>query len=185
MVDGAWGKKQDWRPRVRTRGLSEAIVLLKKVLATLLGLFGASHIDSAPGELRPDCLPSLRLWPTFQWTCRFFKLRASIGCGWNFCFSPLVSVKTTSALLVNETMACSRNLRCWHILVEGKSKMTVEVVSLSPPNKTSELGMKRIFLVIILAKILYSRGGEPAARRPNAVRVNIWYGLHKTFCYPC
>ena len=43
-LDGARGKKQVWRPSVRTWGLSEANVLLKKVLMTLLGLFG---------ELRP------------------------------------------------------------------------------------------------------------------------------------
>jgi len=35
---------------------------LKKVPATLLGLFGAPRCDSAPGELWPPCSPSLRPW---------------------------------------------------------------------------------------------------------------------------
>jgi len=54
----------DWRPHVRTWGFSEANVLLKKVLATLLGLFGAPRSDSAPGEL---CPPSSRPWCTPSW----------------------------------------------------------------------------------------------------------------------
>jgi len=32
MLDGAWGKKQVWRPQVRTWGLSEANVLWRKYL---------------------------------------------------------------------------------------------------------------------------------------------------------
>jgi len=27
-------------------------------------------------------------------------------------------------------------------------------------------------------------GGEPAARGPNAARVNIWHGPHQNFRYP-
>jgi len=59
-LDGARGKKQVWRTHVRTWGLSEANLLLKKVLQTLLGLFGdppavirRPHNYSAPGESRP------------------------------------------------------------------------------------------------------------------------------------
>ena len=32
---------------------------------------------------------------------------------------------------------------------------------------------------------IYARGGELAARWPNAARLNIWYGLHQNFRYPC
>jgi len=62
-LDGARGKKQVWRPHVRTWRLKHTV--LKKVLVTLLGLFGAlcshsvhpsvsaPHSDLAPGELCP------------------------------------------------------------------------------------------------------------------------------------
>jgi len=45
-LGGVRGKKQVWRPHVRTWGLSEANVL-KKVFATLVGLFGTPRSDSA------------------------------------------------------------------------------------------------------------------------------------------
>jgi len=58
-LDGARGEKQVWRPRVRTWGLSETNLATKKVLVTLLGLFGAPRIsDSTLGVLRPPS-PSL------------------------------------------------------------------------------------------------------------------------------
>ena len=60
-LDSARGKKQVWRPHVRTWVPSEADVQLKKVLVELLGLFGAPRSLSVPGELRPPCHPSLRL----------------------------------------------------------------------------------------------------------------------------
>jgi len=48
-LDGARDNKQVWRPHVRTWGLSGSIcTVLKKVLMTLLGLFGAPRSDSAP-----------------------------------------------------------------------------------------------------------------------------------------
>ena len=55
------GKKQVWRPHLRTWGLSEANVLhWSTVLVTLLGLFGdpaviwRPHSDSTPGQLCPS-----------------------------------------------------------------------------------------------------------------------------------
>jgi len=45
---GTRAKKQVWNPHVRTGGFSEANLLLKKVLVTLLGVFGAPRSDSAP-----------------------------------------------------------------------------------------------------------------------------------------
>ena len=43
-----YAKKQVWQPHVRTWGLSEGRVLFKKVVATLLKLFGALRSDLAP-----------------------------------------------------------------------------------------------------------------------------------------
>jgi len=56
-LDGARGKKKVKRPHIRTWSLLEANVLLKKVLAALLGLSGATCGDSAPGALSPSCSP--------------------------------------------------------------------------------------------------------------------------------
>ena len=52
-LDGARGKKQVWRPHVRNRSFGRKCTVLKKVLVTLLGLFGARGII-------PTCPPSLR-----------------------------------------------------------------------------------------------------------------------------
>jgi len=49
-LDGARGKKQVWHPHVRTWALSEANLLYWRKY--LLGLFGAPHSHSSPGELR-------------------------------------------------------------------------------------------------------------------------------------
>jgi len=49
---------------------------LKKVLATLLGLFGASRSDSAPGELRP---PSSSLRPHAYGSCRRHGARGTMS----------------------------------------------------------------------------------------------------------
>ena len=49
-LDSARGKKQVSRPRVRTWAISEANLLLKKVLMTLLGLFDAHGSGSAPPQ---------------------------------------------------------------------------------------------------------------------------------------
>ena len=43
-LDGARGKRQVWRPHIRTWGLSKANLLLKKVLVTLLELLDAWEI---------------------------------------------------------------------------------------------------------------------------------------------
>jgi len=52
-LDGAWGKKQVWRPRVRTWGLSEANVLFwKKCVWHCCDLLVPST-DSAPSKLSP------------------------------------------------------------------------------------------------------------------------------------
>ena len=59
-LDGARNTKQVWRPHVRTWGLSEANLLLKKVLVTLFWLFGPPRSDSAPGELLPPCPPVVK-----------------------------------------------------------------------------------------------------------------------------
>jgi len=56
-LDGARGKQQVWRPHVRTWALLEANVLLKKVLATLLGLFGTPAIIRRPGNFAPLAPP--------------------------------------------------------------------------------------------------------------------------------
>jgi len=68
-LDGARGKKQVWRPHVRTWwGLSEANVLHWRKYLWHCWDFSAPpaviwrpHSDSAPGELRPFA-PSLRPW---------------------------------------------------------------------------------------------------------------------------
>jgi len=53
-------------PCSKLRSFGSKCTVLMKVLVTLLGLFGAPPIDSAPGELCPPCLsPSLRLWLLF------------------------------------------------------------------------------------------------------------------------
>jgi len=52
-LDGAWGKKQVWRPHVRTWGLSEANVLLWKKCLWHCCDFLVPSSDSAPGELCP------------------------------------------------------------------------------------------------------------------------------------
>jgi len=50
-LDGARGKKQVWRPHVRTWGLPEANVLYwKNTLVTLLGLFEPSRSDLVPPQ---------------------------------------------------------------------------------------------------------------------------------------
>jgi len=62
-LDGAWGKKQVWRPHVRTWGLSEANVGLlfwKKWLWHCCDFLSPCS-DSAPEKLCPIDL-SLRLW---------------------------------------------------------------------------------------------------------------------------
>jgi len=56
-LDCVRGKKQVWRPDVRTRGLSEANVLLKKALVTLLGLFGVPAVIRRPGNCAPLAPP--------------------------------------------------------------------------------------------------------------------------------
>jgi len=57
-LDGAQGKKQVWRPPCwNLRSYGSNVTVLNKVLVTLLGLFGASRSDSAPGELCPPCPP--------------------------------------------------------------------------------------------------------------------------------
>jgi len=65
-LDGARGKKQVWRPYVRTWGLSEANVLYWREYLwhcwnfwPPLAVIWRPHLDSAPGELFP---PSLRPW---------------------------------------------------------------------------------------------------------------------------
>jgi len=53
-LDGARGKKQVWRTNVRTWGLSEAsVTVLKKILVTLLGLFGAPIVIRHSGSCPP------------------------------------------------------------------------------------------------------------------------------------
>ena len=58
-LDGARGKKQVWRPHVRTWALSEANLLHWRkylqyvVYLWFLGLFGASRSDSTPGDCSP------------------------------------------------------------------------------------------------------------------------------------
>jgi len=60
-LDDAWGKKQVWRPHVRTWGLSEANVQYWwKCLWHCDFLVPRS--DSEPGELCPPCPLLLRLW---------------------------------------------------------------------------------------------------------------------------
>jgi len=64
-LDGAWAKKQVWRPRDRTWGLSEANTCIEesRLLVTLLGLFDAPcndlapRSDSASGELCSPLIP--------------------------------------------------------------------------------------------------------------------------------
>jgi len=52
--DGARGKKQVWRPLcLNLRSFGSKFTVLKKVLATLLGLFVATRSGSAPGQLCP------------------------------------------------------------------------------------------------------------------------------------
>jgi len=59
-LDGARGKKEVWRPHVRTWGLSEANVLHWSTL-TLLGLFGALMVIRCKGNCAP-WPPLLRPW---------------------------------------------------------------------------------------------------------------------------
>ena len=57
MLDGARGNKQVWHPHIRTQCLHRnKCVVLKKVLTTLLGLFGAPSVLSTRA-LWPFCLP--------------------------------------------------------------------------------------------------------------------------------
>jgi len=67
-LDGARGKKQIWRPHVRTWGLSEAIVLHWRRYLWHCWAFSAPpavirwpHSDSEPGELCPPCPPHYAL----------------------------------------------------------------------------------------------------------------------------
>ena len=99
-LDGARGEKQVWRPRVRTWGLSETNLATKKVLVTLLGLFGAPRIsDSTLGVLRPTspslappspslAAPLFHMQPSVHkpWTC---AVRAFPCSGWNCSLSRL------------------------------------------------------------------------------------------------
>ena len=78
-----------WRPHVRNRVFGSKCTVLKKILVTLFGLFGAfrshsappavilrSYSDSAPGELCPPCPPryapaiSTRCWTFFSSSCQ-------------------------------------------------------------------------------------------------------------------
>jgi len=52
-LDGAWGKKQVWRPHVWTWGLSEANVLFWKKCLWHCWDFLVPRSDSAPGDLFP------------------------------------------------------------------------------------------------------------------------------------
>jgi len=52
-LGGARGKKQVWRPLFELEAFWEANVLLKKVLVTLLGLFGAPIAIWRPGNCAP------------------------------------------------------------------------------------------------------------------------------------
>jgi len=61
-LDGAWVKKQVWRPHVRTWGLSEANVLFWKKCFSHCCDYLATSSDSVPGEFCPLASPSLRLW---------------------------------------------------------------------------------------------------------------------------
>jgi len=62
-LDGARGKKQIWRPHVRTWDLSELNVLYwTKYTCDIVGTFWRPRNDSAPGELRSPFPPSLRPW---------------------------------------------------------------------------------------------------------------------------
>ena len=56
-LDGARGKKKVWRPHVRIRSFWSKCTVLKKVLVTLLGLFGAPR-GIVPPLWRP-CFPEL------------------------------------------------------------------------------------------------------------------------------
>jgi len=83
-LDGARGKKQVWRPHVRTWDLSEANVLYWRLwhfwdFMASPAVIWRSHSDSAPGELCPPCSPRYgELWPpcsprAFSLWCRKAK----------------------------------------------------------------------------------------------------------------
>ena len=59
-LDGAWGKKQVWRPHVRTWVRSEANVLYWWKYLRQFWDFSSRRNDSAPGELCPPCPLTLR-----------------------------------------------------------------------------------------------------------------------------
>ena len=74
-LDGAWDKKQVWRPHVRTWALSEAnckLTAVKKVLVVFLGLFGTPAVNGGPGNCA-SLSPSLRPWVT--WTLQNLVLQ--------------------------------------------------------------------------------------------------------------
>ena len=57
------GQETSFATHVRTESLSEANVLLKKVLATLLGLYGVPIVIRHPENSAPLAPPSLRPYP--------------------------------------------------------------------------------------------------------------------------
>jgi len=76
-LDAAWDNKQVWRPRIRAWGLSEANLLLKKVLATLLGLFCARGI-APPCPIGTPLAVRLFMFVLILWTLQpHFTLRLS------------------------------------------------------------------------------------------------------------
>ena len=60
-LDGTWGKKQDWRPHVRTWGLSKTNVLFWKIAYDIVVTFSSPQWFATRGIV-PPCPPSLRLW---------------------------------------------------------------------------------------------------------------------------
>jgi len=113
-LDGARGKKQVWRPHVRTWGLSEANTLyLRKYLwhcwdfsAPTPQSFAAPrsdlvpHSDSAPGELCPTCppryAPGCTLKDVLTNSCTLFTWKMNRGENWKVIWKS--SYKGTSTL---------------------------------------------------------------------------------------
>jgi len=94
--DGAWGKKQVWRPHVRTWVFRKQMYCFEKLLMTLLWLLAPSS-DSPPGELWPlaplvtslvVCNKNLKIfwkqtnfnvrtsWTSIPWTSAIFERNA-------------------------------------------------------------------------------------------------------------
>ena len=56
-LDGTRGKKQVWRPHVRTCGLSETNVLFKKSICDIVGIFSAPSVIRRRGNDSAQCTP--------------------------------------------------------------------------------------------------------------------------------